>query len=480
MTIVIMKFGGSCLVDQNAFHRILKISELYANSRKVYVASALNGITDLLLATAQNASNSKFLDNNMAIIEKKHFDIIEQIFEEDSDHYNNTREYIDKRLSELEDIFADIREFGLEPYYQDYVLSFGEILSTYILHQFLLSQEFDSVYIPANKIIITNDEFNNAYPLYSLTNIRIQNLILPVLENPLKNTIICVNGFIGRNKIGYTTTLGRGGSDYTATILAHSIHEVGLDKDIKIILWKDVDGLLTINPKYDPKSSLIRNLDYNEAMHIANFGAKIIHPKCLEAIEKKNIPLEIRNFQNPLEEFNYTRISEISDREQIKGISCEENSSIITVSSGSLVDVPGVLAKIFKVMSKNNISVSFVAQSASEVSTAFIVKKEDSKKALDALEKAGYFSEFFKITHEMVAILNITGAKILENKTKAMIFNALDEKKIPVIAMSQSTEELNLSLVIHNENIKDAILIVHKYLCKTFDENLDSISEISK
>jgi aspartokinase/homoserine dehydrogenase 1 len=221
-------------------------------------------------------------------------------------------------------------------------------------------------------------------------------------------------------------------------------------------------------------------LDYNEAMHIANFGAKIIHPKCLEAIEKKNIPLEIRNFQNPLEEFNYTRISEISDREQIKGISCEENSSIITVSSGSLVDVPGVLAKIFKVMSKNNISVSFVAQSASEVSTAFIVKKEDSKKALDALEKAGYFSEFFKITHEMVAILNITGAKILENKTKAMIFNALDEKKIPVIAMSQSTEELNLSLVIHNENIKDAILIVHKYLCKTFDENLDSISEISK
>ncbi|MHA1671588.1 MAG: aspartate kinase [Promethearchaeota archaeon] len=459
-----MKFGGSCLIDEEAFQRILEITEVYTHSKKIYVASALNGITDLLLRTAQNISNIKILDNSMAIIEKKHFDIIEQVFEEDSDNYNKTKEFIDKRLSDLEDIFADIREFGLEPYYQDYILSFGEILSTYILHQFLLSHELDSVYIPANKIIITNDEFNNAYPLYSLTNSRIQRLLIPLLENPLKNTIICVTGFIGRNKIGYTTTLGRGGSDYTATILAHSVHEVGSDKNIKIILWKDVDGLLAINPKYDPSSSLIRNLDYNEAMHIANFGAKILHPKCLEAIEKKKIPLEIRNFQNPLEEFNFTRISEISDREQIKGISSEENCSIITVSSGSLVDVPGVLAKIFKVMSKNNISVSLVAQSASEVSTAFIVKKEDSKKALEALKKAGYFSEFFKITYEMVAILNITGAKILENKTKALIFNALDEKNIPVIAMSQSTGELNLSLVIHNEKIKDAIIVVHKYL----------------
>ena len=184
-------------------------------------------------------------------------------------------------------------------------------------------------------------------------------------------------------------------------------------------------------------------------------------------MKKKKIPLEIRNFQKPLEEFNFTRISELSDREQIKGISSEENCSIITVSSGSLVDVPGVLAKIFKVMSKNNISVSLVAQSASEVSTAFIVRKEDSKKALDALEKAGYFSEFFKITHEMVAILNITGAKILENKTKAMIFSALDEKNIPVIAMSQSTKELNLSIVIQNENVKDAIIVVHKFLSIT-------------
>ncbi|MHA1643377.1 MAG: aspartate kinase, partial [Promethearchaeota archaeon] len=415
---MVMKFGGSCLVDQDAFNRILEITEIFSDVKKVYVISAFKGITDLLLATAQNVNDAKILDKNMAIIEKRHFDIIEQIFEEDSKYYNSTKKWIDEKLSELEDIFEDIREFGLEPYYQDLVLSFGEILSTYITNQFLLSNDHDSMFIPANQIIITNDEFNNAYPIYKLTNARVAKFLLPLLEIPEKNTIACVTGFIGRNKIGYTTTLGRGGSDYTATILARSLHEVGNDKDVKVILWKDVDGIMAINPLYAKESSLIRNLNYDEAKHIANFGAKILHPKCLEAIESDNIPLEIRNFEKPREQFNYTRISNISDKDQIKGISAEENAVIITVSSGSLVDVPGVLARIFKALSKNNISVSLVAQSASEINTSFVIKKSDADKAIKALKNIDFFSEFFTLTHEEVGIINITGAKVLDNDTK--------------------------------------------------------------
>ena len=461
-----MKFGGSCLVDEKAFQKILQISTIYNNQKKIYVASALNKITDLLLATAQNVDDNTFLDNNMAIIEKKHFDIIEQIFEEDSEHIMSVKKWIDEKLSNLEDIFSDIREFGLEPYYQDLVLSYGETLSTYILHEFLLSKGLDSVFIPSKDIIITNDEFNNAYPLYTWTNPRIERSVIPLLENPKKNTIICVTGFIGRNKIGNITTLGRGGSDYTATILARSIHEVGTDKDISVILWKDVNGLLAINPKYIPNSSLIHNLDYDEAKHIANFGAKVLHPKCLEAIEKYHIPLEIRNFDNPTEKLDFTRISELSDHTEIKGISAEENSTIITVASGTLVDVPGVLAKMFKVMSKKNISVSLVAQSASEISTSFIINSEDTEIALKALENSEFFSDFFEIKHEEVAILNITGAKILDNSTKVEIFKALDEKNIHIKAITQGTEELNLSLVLKREDLNPAVKILHKHLCE--------------
>ncbi len=468
--IVIMKFGGSCLIDKDAFKKILEILEIYKDDKKIIVASALNGITDLLLNTAQNVNNSKILDDNIAILENKHINAIEQIFDEDTEHYTKAKVWVDKKLSELEDALEDIKEFGLEPYYKDYVLSFGEVLSTYILNQYILSKGLESVYIPANKLIITNDEFNNAYPFYEFTNVRVKKLIIPLLENTKKDIIISITGFIGRNKIGYTTTFGRGGSDYTATILAHSIYEVANDKNIKVILWKDVDGLLAINPKYISKSTLIKHLDYKEAKHIANFGAKILHPKCLEAIENENIPLELRNFNKPLERVEFTTISAMTDKNEIKGISTVEDAVIITVSSGSLVDVPGVLAKIFKIMSKNRISVSLVAQSASEISTSFIVKEADSTRAVEALKSSGYFIDFFEIKSEEVAILNVTGFKVLENLTKVMIFQALEKKKVHVKAITQSTEEMNLSLVIKRESIKDAIKIIHEDLCENFEE----------
>ena len=457
-----MKFGGSCLVNKKAFNKILKITKIYENAKKVFVVSAFHGITDLLLKMAQNLEFSKEVDKNMALIEKKHIDIIENIFEEDSLHYIKAKDWVDNKLSELEEVFADIREFGLEPYYQDYVLSFGEILSTYILNEYLQSKGLDSEFIPSNKIIITNDEFNNAYPLYELTNKRIKNLVIPLLENPKKDTIICITGFIGRNKIGYITTLGRGGTDYTATIVARSLYDMGKDKDIKIILWKDVDGLLAINPKYVPEATLIKNINYIEAKQIANFGAKVLHPKCLEAIEKKKIPLEIRNFDKPLEKNNFTRISDRTDKEQIKGISAMELATIITVTSGSMVDVPGVLAKIFKIMAKNKISVSFVAQSSAEVSTSFLIKEEDSEKGINALKSI--LSEFYELSWKKVAVINITGQKVLENKTKAQIFTALDKKKIIVKALSQSFEELNLSIIIDKENLIEAINIIHDEL----------------
>lgn len=471
MTIIIMKFGGSCLIDEKSFNKIYEITKIYENEKKIYIASALNGITDLLLNTAKNIANQKEIDKNMAIIEKRHIDIIEEIFQEDSPHYIKAKDWVDEKLSELEDIFEDIKEFGLEPYYADYISSFGEILSTYILNEFLHSKNLDSVYIPANKIIITDDNFSNAYPLYDLTNNRVKNKIIPLLENVNKEFIFCITGFIGRNKIGYITTLGRGGSDYTATILAHSLYEVGKDKDIKVILWKDVDGLLAINPNYVPKSSLIKKIDYAEAKEIANFGAKVLHPKCLEALEKNKIPLEIRNFDKPAENLNFTMVSEDTDRNEIKGISAMEDATIITITSGSMVDVPGILAKIFKVMGKNNISVSLVSQSASEISTSFVVKQADTERAENALRNSSHFTEFFEIKAESVAIINITGSKILENKTKAKIFEALDKKDIHVKALSQSSEELNLSLVIDKENLTNAINLIHDDLWEEFIDN---------
>ena len=163
-----------------------------------------------------------------------------------------------------------------------------------------------------------------------------------------------------------------------------------------------------------------------------------------------------------MEKNNYTRISDRTDKEQIKGISAVELATIITVISGSMVDVPGVLAKIFKIMAKNKISVSFVAQSSAEVSTSFLIKEEDSEKGINALKSI--LSEFYELSWKKVAVINITGQKVLENKTKAQIFTALDKKDIIVKALSQSFEELNLSIIIDKENLIEAINIIHDEL----------------
>ena len=173
-------------------------------------------------------------------------------------------------------------------------------------------------------------------------------------------------------------------------------------------------------------------------------------------------------FDKPLE-INFTNISDTSDKDQIKGISAVDFATIITVSSGSMVDVPGVLAKIFKTISKNQISVSLVAQSSSEISTSFIINEKDADKAIQALKKSKYFLEFFDIKWENVAVINITGLKILETKTKAEIFNALCRKNINVKAISQSHDELNLSIVIDRQELFDAINVIHDDLYEEFE-----------
>jgi len=467
--VVVMKFGGSCLKDAQAFERIIEITKIYKDSRKIYVASAFKGITDMLLKTAENVHNPQFVDRNITLIEKKHLDIIEEIFSQDTRHYNKCRKWLDKKLGEVEECLADIEEFGLEPYYRDYISSFGEILSTYVLNQFLLSKGFNSVFIAANNLLITNDEYNNAYPLYELTNDRVRKQVIPLLENPKEDTICCITGFIGRNKIGYITTLGRGGSDYTATILARSIDEAGFEMDIKVIMWKDVDGLLTIDPKYVPESVLIKNLDYKEAKRIANLGAKILHPKCLEAIENKNIPLEIRNFDKPLEKKNFTTISGRTDRDSIKGISTIDEATIITITSGSMVGIPGVLAKIFSVMGEHDISVSFVSQSSSEVSTSFVVKGEDGERAINALKSDKEFTDFYNIHSEEIAIINITGKKVLDNETKSNIFKALAKRNVKVSSVAQSNNGVNLSLIVQKDKLIDGIILIHEALCEDFE-----------
>jgi aspartate kinase len=461
---VIMKFGGSCFVNAEAFGKIKNITDIYKQTKKVYVASALNGITDMLVNVTKKADEKdpQALFDLLKNIEKRHMDIITVIFGKNPEYRNKASHHIRDRLMELQTAVMEVGEFGLQPYFSDYILSFGEKMSTYLLHLYLEKEGYTSIFYSGEDLIITDDNFTDALPDYTYTMNRVRNRITPYLENPSDDTIFCVTGFIGRNKIGYTTTLGRGGSDFTATILARAIHETCKYKSVKVILWKDVDGILTANPKLADNPQLVSKLNYAEAKELAFFGAKILHPKCLAAIEKYNIAVEIKNFSNPLEKVKYSIISAESDACSLKGISTLDKVAMITVASGALVSVPGVLGKIFTLMGDNGISVSMVAQSSSEVNTTFAVDAEDGDKAVKILNNDQYIKQWFTVSAQEVAVLAVVGCQIHNSQNKARIFNAFSKVNLEVQAIAQSSDGINISIIVPKDRLKDAVNAINQ------------------
>lgn len=462
---VIMKFGGSCFVDPAAFARIREITDIYKNERKIFVASALNGITDKLIDVANKAQKH---DNNgvlevFKIIEKQHTDTIESVLNDKPDLMLAANKYIKEKLIEIQSVLEEIEEFKLEPYFKDYVISFGEKMSTYLLYLYMLKCGYNVQFFTGEELIITDDNYTDALPDLKYTFGRIQNKLAPLLKDSNDDTIFVVTGFIGRNKMGYTTTLGRGGSDFTATILARAIFETANDKTVRVILWKDVDGILTANPKFVKNPQLIRKLNYDEAKESAFFGAKILHPKCLSVIENQRIKVEIKNFNNPLEQVHFSVISDETDSCVLKGVSMIEKVSMINVNSGTLVNVPGVLGKIFTLMGENGISVSMVAQSSSEVNTTFVVDYADGQKAVDLLKADSFFKpEWFQIQLEPVGIIAVIGCQIHDAINKAKIFTALGKLKLEVKGIAQSSDGMNVSIIVASHKIKDAVNAINE------------------
>jgi len=273
-----------------------------------------------------------------------------------------------------------------------------------------------------------------------------------------------VTGFFARDIKGNVTLLGRGGSDFTATIIAYSLKNG--DSDVKVILWKDVDGLLTANPKLEPSAHLIRDISYSEAKELAFFGAKLLHPLCIFPAEKKNIPVEIRNFEN----FNperYTRISKgIKTRESVvKAIADMRNVTMITVEGEAMVSRPGTAAKLFDLMGKNNVNIIMISQASSENNITFLVSDEDKKRAIKALNWSPFFGkEWVNIEMEDdVSLLSIVGAGMKNTYGVAgRICSALGRAKVNIRAISQGSSELNISLVVSRKDLKKAVQAIHK------------------
>jgi aspartokinase/homoserine dehydrogenase 1 len=464
MNLTILKFGGSCLEDATSFSQTKDIIiNYYENSRVIVVASAMKNITDKLIDFYSRACKEEpdcdILLNEVNFI---HRELINRIIDPKTPEYEKSLIFLKKNIEELTQLGHIIQLIRPSDDAKDLFISYGEKLSTYILAQYLNSVKVLSKYIPSNEIIITDDNFGNALPLLDDTEELLNEKLTPTLESE-PDMIFCVTGYFGSTKDDKKiTTLGRGGTDLTAAILAYSLRNTF---KCKVIYWKDVRGLLDADPKIVNKSSLIKHISYIEAKELAFFGAKVLHPLCLDVNEKGNIPSEIRSFSDPYsDEFTSITKDITKDVNIIKAISSISLISMVTVEGDTMIPLPGAASKLFSLLGDNNVDLVFISQSSSVNNITFGINFHDSKKVSFLLRNSELFGKsWFRIQiNNEVSLVAVIGAGILHTPGIAgKVFTTLGDNGINILAIAQGSSELNFTAIIERKDCEEAINILY-------------------
>jgi aspartokinase/homoserine dehydrogenase 1 len=360
-------------------------------------------------------------------------------------------------FNELEDVLHGV--FLVKertPRTLDYIMSFGERLSAYIIAEAIKDQKIDANYLDARKVVCTDNHFGHARINFSLTNQRIQEYFAS------HDSLQIITGFIGSSPSGETTTIGRSGSDYTAAIFAAALNATSLE------IWTDVDGMMTADPRKVKKAFTVKEMTYEEAMELSHFGAKVIFPATMQPAMVNHIPIWIKNTFNPA--FAGTKISDKSNGKNliIKGISSMDKISLLSVQGSGLVGVVGVSMRLFGTLAKENISVILISQASSEHSICFAIEGSKTKQAKEAIEKEFLYEirslEMDEVkVEENLSIVAIVGENMKHNPgTSGRMFSALGKSGININAIAQGSSELNISAVIHEQDIAKALNVLHE------------------
>ena len=450
----VLKFGGTSVGSVNSILSVKKIVEAI-DEPVIVVVSALGGITDKLLNTSTMAAQGNLAyEKELSEIIARHLDVIEGVIEDRWIRMEVQRQVM-RLLDELGNIFKGVYLINdLSPKTSDTIVSYGERLSSLIVSNVIKgAQLFDS-----RKFIKTVKQFNKHIVDFDETN----RLIMETF-NPLPKVSL-VPGFISSStETGEVTNLGRGGSDYTASILASALNASILE------IWTDVDGFMTADPRVISSAYVIDRLSFTEAMELCNFGAKVIYPPTIYPVYHKNIPIRILNTFNPAAPGTY--ISKEKERSGsraiIKGISSINDTCLITVQGLGMVGVIGVNYRIFKTLAKNGISVFMVSQASSENNTTFAVKNADADLAVQVLNEEFALERAQGDMNDTVAEKDLATVAIVGENMKrtpgiaGKLFGTLGRAGISVIACAQGASETNISFVIKLKYLRKALNSIH-------------------
>jgi aspartate kinase len=459
---IIMKFGGTSLQDGE---RIRHVAQLIQNSAitgatPIIVVSAMANITDSLVAIIGKAisGDQNAISNFIKALRIHHEDASKKAIIQ-KHILKSVLSDLKKLLDELARVLMSISYLKEStPRSRDYILSFGEKLSATILIASLRDRGLTAKYYTGGDAgIVTDNKFGNAKPLTNLTTLLVQERVQPCLN---QGEIPVITGFIACTQNGITTTLGRGGSDYTATILGAS-----LDVD-EIWIWTDVDGLMTADPKIEPDAKTIHRLSYAEAMEMAYFGAKAMYPQALDPAIDKDIPIRIKNSYSPTERGTLIVGDEKIRAETVaKAIAIIENVALVTVSGAGMLGTPGVAAEVFSILGKKHINVLMISQGSSEANISFIIPRPELHQAVNTLELQLLGRGIVKkvMSESDVCIIAVVGAGMKGTPgVAAQVFKAIADEEINVRMIAQGSSELNISFLIQEKYGIRAIRKLHR------------------
>ncbi len=455
----ILKFGGSSVKDEVNISKVLDIL-IKRKDNIAAVFSAMGGVTDHLIKMSQLASNkNSAFETSFKELKKRHLSTAKKILSSGS--YQIAKEELNKTHSDLKKILAGVFILGeISERTSDYIVSFGERTSAFIISLALSDKGKKSDFLDARNIIVTDSNHGNASLIKKKSYRKIR------AHFKKHKNIQIVTGFIAADEHEKTTTLGRGGSDYTAAILAEAL------KAKSIEIWTDVDGILSADPRKVKEAFTIPQVSYQEAMELSHFGAKVIYPPTIKPAFDSRIPVYIKNTFNPTFEGTVIKDKSWSHDKPVIGISAVSDITLLSLEGSGMIGVPGIAARLFGALAMREINIILITQCSSEHSISIAVSPKDAPKAIETINST------FSIEIEKGIIKDISAendlsivAAIGENMKStpgisAKLFSAMGRNGINIIAIAQGSSELNISVVIKKSQQKKALNVIHESFFK--------------
>ena len=456
----VVKFGGSSLADSERLRRAMQIARERLEAGGVAVFSAMGGTTDVLIGAAREAAGGSDPRAAVEELRARHVSVVRDLCPPRGQALILTR--LQLLLAELDEVLHGVNLLReCSPRTLDLVMSFGERLMTTITSRLLADLDLDTRLVDARELILTDSHHGSAAVQFEATYARVRAAL-----QPLARIACVVPGFIGATAEGVTTTLGRDGSDYTASLIA-----AALDAD-ELEIWTDVDGVMSADPRYVPEAFVIGQLSYQEAMEMSYFGARVIHPYTMVPVVERAIPIRIRNTLQPQQAGTRVTDQPSGSERAITGIASVDSIALINVEGGGMLGMRGTAARVLGALARAEVNVMMISQASSEHSICLVLDDLGADAALTALRSELALEletrriDTFDLRRELaiVAIIgeNMRGTPGIAGK----LFGALGAEDINVLAIAQGSSERNISLVVTAADERRALQVIHSAFLK--------------